>query len=644
MSLFNSIQGLGSTMNVFQYGEQVISENIANASVPGYALQTLDISSIGPTNQDGLLLGSGVQATGVANTRNVYLDNQLRLELGGLGYNNARLSGLQQIAALFPEVANASATSGLQGAIANLSSAWSALAASPNSVAAKSTVLGDMQTLSGMFNTDAQQLFSLQENLNTQVNNEITTINGLLDQVVTLNKEISLGSTGQVDGQPNVLVDQREQVAEQLAQALGANSTVNASGNMVVTFSGGTLADGNNAYHLEAIPSSTAVGFTGVGYQQIPVGTPAEVTSMITSGTLGGLLTSRDTDVKTARLALDKMAYGIINYSNQINDTFVAADGSDEHDLFIGTKAADMEVSAAITNPGGLNYIGGTRNSDPNTTAGDLATMQAAMQSMDMYQTVATDLVNQQGGIDPTVAIGAGSQPWQFPPSGLALPGNPGVLMIQIGNQPAVPIQWNVTQSLDTIISNINAAGGGAFYATFDASDATNTANGITQAVKIFSTAPLTVWDQSGNLGKTLMLSSTLTSSASMNNSPLALLGQMKPNQPMNNAVNMANVFTQELTGLTPTGTAIVDGNSFNWTPGNSILQLTQGIIPGASPTLSGGFYTGSQTAFLVRSGAQNINPGLLTAGNPMTPISISDSQGNLTQVLNLADGSSNAS
>jgi flagellar hook-associated protein FlgK len=634
MSLFSSIQGLGSTMNVFQYGEQVIAENIGNASVPGYALQTLDISSVAPTNQDGLLIGSGVQATGVANTRNVYLDNQLKLELGGLGYNNARLSGLQQIAAIFPEAADPTATTGLQGAIANLSSAWSALATSPNSIPAKSAVLGDMQTLSAMFNTDAQQLFGLQENLNTQVNNEITTINGLLNQVVTLNKEISQGSTGQVDGQPNVLVDAREQVAEQLAQAMGANSTIDASGNMVVTFNGGTLADGTNAYDLEAIPSSTAVGFTGVGYQQVPIGTPTEVTSMITTGTLGGLLTSRDVDVKGARLALDKMAYGIISYSNQINDSFVASDGTTSHDLFSGTKAADMEVSAGISNPGGVNYIGGTRNSDPNTTAGDLATMQAALQNMDMYQTVATDTTNPlSSGAPINPAQSLISQVFTYQPSALATAGNPGVITIVSGGN-AVNISWNVNQSLDTIISNINANSGGAFYATFDEA---------AQQVKIFSTSPLTVYDSNDNLGKALMLSSVLSSSASINNSPLATLGQMKPTQAMDSATNMADVFTQELTGSTAVGSGTVDGNVFNWTPNQTLLN-TLGDITGASTTLNYGWNPPTQTATLVRSGDQSVNPGLLTAANPMTPIGVSDLQGNLTQVFNFSDSSSNAS
>ena len=639
MSLFSNIQSLGQAMNVFTYGETVIANNIANASVPGYALQRLDISSVAPINQDGLLLGSGVKATGVQNTRNVYLDNQLRLELGGLGFNNARLSGLQQISALFPEATNPASTAGLTGAISNLASAWSALASSPNSVAAKSAVLGDMQTLAAMFNTNSQQLYNLQRNLNTQVTNTITQVNTLLDQVVTLNKAIALGSLPGVNGKPNVLVDQREQVAEQLAQLMGANSTIDSAGNMVVTFSAGTLADGNYAYKLEAIPSGTAVGFTGIGYRQIPSGTPQEVTQQVSTGTLGGLLTARDVDVKAARLTMDKMAWGVISYSNQINESYVAGDATLSHDLFIGSKASDIQVSSAIVN--NVGYIGGTRNTDPATAAGDLALMQAALQSMDMYQQVVTDTVNTLASaapIDPTKALS--TQSFTYAPSPLAIPSSKGEMVIQAGGN-ALHLKWDVTQSLDQIIANINANSGGAFYATFDQDP--STVNGLQgQQVHIFSTSPLTIYDVTGNLGKALMLSSQLSSSASINNSPLAGLGQMKPVQPMNSVTNKADVFTQELTGLGPTGSGVVDGNVFTWTPGQTLLNTLSDIAT-ASGSLSYGWFPATQTASLVRSGDQAVNSTILTAANPMTPIGVSDTQGNLTQVFNFSDSDSNA-
>jgi|GEM_PF-2400720 flagellar hook-associated protein FlgK len=637
MSLFNNIQSLGATMNVFTYGETVIGNNIANAAVPGYALQTLDISSLPPINQDGLLLGSGVQATGVANTRNVYLDNQLRLELGGLGYNNARLSGLQQIAALFPEVTNPAATTGLQGAIANLASAWSALALAPNSIAAKQGVLSDMQTLAQMFNTSSQQLFNLQQNLNTQVNNEVTTINGLLDQVVTLNKEIKLGSTGNTNGQPNVLVDAREQVAEKLAQALGANSTIDSAGDMVVTFAGGTLADGNYAYHLEAMPSSTAIGFTGIGYRQIPTGTPLEVTSMINTGTLGGLLTARDQDVKTARLDLDKMAFGVINYSNQINEGSVAPNGTSNVDLFIGSKAADIQVNAIVADDASLSYLGATRDTRPlvGSVPGDLATMQSALQSMDMYQEVVTGnatSLSAAGPIDPSVALNAES--FSYAPSLAATPVNPGIINITAGQGNAVPVQWNAGESLNTIIAHINAKSGGAFYATFDVT---------AQAIRIFSTAPLTIVDSVGNLGSTLMLSTQLSSSASINNSPLAILNPINPIQAMNGPVNKADLFTQPLTGISATGVATVNGINFNWTPNQNIAVGLAGDFSATNNALNIGWVAASQTVTVTLSGDQSQNPGVFTAGNPMVPISVTDSQGNLTQVLNLGDSNSNA-
>lgn len=623
MSLFSTIGSLNSALQAFSYGQSVTAANIANVNTPGYATQNLVLTSVAPQNLGGLLIGSGVTATGVANTRNVFLDNQLNLELGQLGFQNARLGGLQQIAALFPEVASASATTGLQGALANLSAAWTALAVAPASAAAQATVLSDMQTLAKMMNTDSQQLYSLQRNLDTQVNSAITQANSLLDQVVTLNKEIQLGTVNPVNGQPNVLVDQREQVAQQLAQLLGSSSTLSANGTMVITFSGGTLADGVQAYHLAAMPSTVNQSFTGVGYMQYAKGLPIDVSKMFNSGTLGGLLTARDQDVMGARQALDKMAFGVINYSNQINDSFVATDGSSGHNLFDGTKASDIQVNANIVAQPG--YIGGTRNP---LAPGDLATMQAALGSMDMYQQVVSDNANTLAtvgnSIDPTKTIAS-----QF---FTVAPAASGSLVISAGGN-AVTVNWNSGQTLNQVIANINAASGGAFYATFDQG---------AQVMRIFSSTPLTLYDASGNLGQTLMLSSELSSSAPVNNGPvITSQDSLKANQALNSAVNSANIFTQTSTGAGNTGTAMVDGVSFTWTRANNIFNIN-GAMATADPTLAPGWNSVNQTLDIIRSGYSN--PGILTPGNPMTPISVSDVQGNLMAAFNLgSDANANS-
>jgi flagellar hook-associated protein FlgK len=615
MSIFGTINSLNAAMQAFTYGQSVTSSNIANSTTPGYATQTLDLSATAPQDMGGLSIGSGVTATGVANTRNAFLDNQLRLELGQLGFQNARLSSLQQIEALFPEVANSSSTSGLQGAIANLSSAWTALAAAPTSATAQAAVLTDMQTLAKMMNTDSQQLYSLQRNLDTQVNTTITQANSLLDQVVTLNKEIQLGTVSPTDGQPNALVDQREQVAEQLSQLIGSTATISANGTMVISLSAGTLADGVQAYHLAAMPSTVDQGFTGVGYMQYAKGTPIDISSSINSGTLGGLLTARDQDVMGARQALDKMAFGVISFSNQVNDSFVATDGSTSHNLFDGTKASDIQVDANIVaNP---SYIGGTRD-----VTGDLATLQASLQSMDMYQQVVTDNATTLATVGNTInpALTLGSQAFTVAPAA------GGTLTISAGGNSA-SATWTNASTLNDVIAQINSSGGGAIQATFDAA---------AQVVRIFSSTPATVFDSSGNLGQTLMLSSELTSSAPVNNGPvITAQDSLKANQALKSAVNKGNIFTQASTGAGTTGTATVDGVNFNWTTASTIFGINA-LIAGADPTLAPGWNPTTQTLTIVRSGYSN--PGILTPANPMTPISFSDVQGNLSKIFNLGN------
>lgn len=638
MSLFGSIQTLNSALQAFTYGQAITSANIANVNTPGYANQVVDLSAGAPENIGGLLIGTGVNATGAANTRNVYLDNQLKLELGQLGYQTALSDGLQQVAALFPEAASSSATNGLQGAIANLSAAWATLATDTAAAAAatklsgdQNTVLTDMQAVTQMLNSDSQQLYSLQRTTDTQVSDAITQANSLMDQVVTLNKEIQLGTVNPIDGQPNVLVDQREQVAEQLAQLVGATSTITANGTMVVTFNGGTLADGNRAYHLEAIPSTVNQSFVGVGYMQSSNGMPTDVSNMITSGTLGGLLALRDQDIMGARLALDKMAFGIINYANQINES------GGGPALFGGTKASDIHVSAVATS------VMATRDT---TAPGDLATMQAALQSMDMYQEVVTDFAGggaplaaagSPGPIDPNQALNnTAVQIFNRP-----LAATSGTLTITVGGN-AVSVNWTDADTLNSIIQKINQQGGGAIYATFNAS----TSNPSQQQVEIFSSSPATISDV-GGLAYTLGLSSELNSSAPVNNGPIiTATNSLQRTQALNSATNLSNIFTQLSTGPTNTGSIIVDGVAKNWTMNYQIMggaTSVTGQIISADPSLQASFLSlganNTETIQILRSA---LSGAFYNGGADMTPITVVDSVGNLSQAFNL-NGDRNA-
>jgi flagellar hook-associated protein FlgK len=620
MSLFSAISTLNSALTSFTYAQDVISENIANVDTTGYTDEV--------TNLAALPNLSGVSVLGVGSTRDIFLYNQLYSQLADQNFDTTRLASLNQIASILPEVADSSATDGLSGAISTLSTAWSNLAtvaASATSTtaqvaAAKGTVLDDLQALAKMFNTDSNQLYELQENVNTQVASTVTQINSLEDSILSLNKQIvSLG--GQQSAQTSTLIDQRESDIETLCGLTGASVAPQTNGAMTVTFNGGPLVDGTSAYHLGVIPSTTIPGMSDIGYVST-TGTNqmADVTADFTNGTLGALLYEGNTDIQTARLTLDQMASGIITTSNEINEAYTAP-GQVAVPVFIGSKASDMALNPALLNdPDALAATNDTANK------GDLATVQSAMLSgLNMYDELETvNITPGEGGIqltsgtaiDPTKSLASQAALGVFATN----PTASGTLVLSAGGN-AVDVTWNNSMTLNQIVQQINTDGGGAIYAVLS-----QDANG--QYVHIYSDAPLTAYDASGNLSQVLYLDGYMQSSSPINNSPVTGLNKVT------SATTLAslNMFTQPSTS----GVIELDNDpaaTVAWTSTMTISQLIRAINNASAAnglSLQAYYSTATQEVEFT-----NVNNGA-TATAPVTTPYIQDVSGNLTSVLNL--------
>lgn len=635
MSLYGNISMLSSAMRSFQYGLDVTSNNLANAATPGYSRQVLNLEPLSPLFDQTLLLGQGVSSNSIQRVRDIFLDSRIKFELSELGRASVSKTALTELAAIFPEVATASATNGLKGAIDNVVAAWTNLSAAPNSAGAKTAVRDSLKAVADMLQLDARKVFDLQVKLDDQVKNTITEINTLADQISSLNTQIKL-SSGKAGGQaPGALLDLREQAAEKLAKLIDANFTIIGDGTMVVSFNGGVLADGNQAKHLTTISSSYDPGRTAVGYFQSGLGQPTDVTAQIRGGKLGGLLAARDGEVERARLDLNRMAYGIISRSNEINHSYVAPDGTTGHDLFSGTSAADIIINPIVNaNP---DYVGGLRDTDgpPFLTTGDLALMQAQLKSFIQFSSMRTATFSTLGvTVDP-------SQPMStqvFSTGPTATPGSPGTMIISTGGN-AIPIVWDDSKSINEIIRSINSSGSGAFYATFDEG---------TQKFILVGQTPLTVYDLSGNLADVLMISSSVTSSAPVNNYPVPGAPstlQVDPFGALNSTQNKLDIFT---TPSVNGGTILIDGNPVNWTSTDQIQISLALAVQLATPTpgqVSLFWDSTTQTVVLEKSGdpvGANAGSHNFGAGNTMTGIQVVDTVGNLTRALNL-DTNTNA-
>ncbi|WP_437204119.1 flagellar hook-associated protein FlgK [Planctomicrobium sp. SH664] len=219
MSAFNI--GL-SALRANQVALQTISNNIANASTEGYIRQRVQLTEATPFQSGGLQLGNGVLIAGVERVRDQAVETSLTLNLSQSAAGRAGLEALQQIERIYT-----SGTGSLTGQLSQFFNQVEQLSVNPTAEVLKRGVLSAAQGI-------AQQISSFQSDLSTMRHQVESQIQGKVDRVNELTKQISeltsrintLSAAGQ---QHNTLLDQRDQLIRELGTFvdLSAASLIN---------------------------------------------------------------------------------------------------------------------------------------------------------------------------------------------------------------------------------------------------------------------------------------------------------------------------------------------------------------------------------------------------------------------------------
>ena len=351
-----------SALQAFQQAITVTSNNIANASTPGYDEESIELSSATPQTNGGASIGSGVVVNGVTRAYSQAAATQLTTSQSSLGSLTALQSYTTQIDNLFGTTAG-----GLSTALQTYYNGWSNVANDPTSTAARQALLGDAQALASNLNTTSTQLNNLNSDINTRISADVQQINSLGASIATLNQQI-VTSTASGGGQaPNQLLDQRDQLVSNLSQLVGVSTTTDSSGALNVYVGNGqplvlqnvttkltTVPNQFNATQLE-VSSSSANGNS--------------ISSSITSGDLGGLLAARSQVIDPALNQVGQVATALAQSANTQQASGLDLSGKTGANLFsVGTPLATASskntdtttASVSIANVGALtadNYI-----------------------------------------------------------------------------------------------------------------------------------------------------------------------------------------------------------------------------------------------------------------------------------------------
>jgi flagellar hook-associated protein 1 FlgK len=354
----SAMSGLGAA----QAALNTVSNNIASYNVSGYTRQTTVLSAANSTLGAGGWVGNGVTVSSVQREYNAFITNQLNAAQNQSSGLTTRYQQMSKIDDLMSDTTN-SISATLQDFFTSLQT----LVSNAEDPAARQAVLGKSEGLVNQFKTTDQYLRDQDKQVNGAIASTVSQINNYSQQIATLNDKISKLTGVGAGASPNDLLDQRDQLVSQLNQLVGVEVNVQDGGTYNVTMANGyNLVQGSNARQLAAVPSSADPSRTTVAYVDNVAGNIEIPEKLLTSGSLGGLLTFRSQDLDQTRNSLNQMALAFADAFNTQNKAGIDANGNTGKDFF------------TFGSPSVLSNTKNTGSASLNATMTDSTQLQAS--------------------------------------------------------------------------------------------------------------------------------------------------------------------------------------------------------------------------------------------------------------------------
>jgi len=300
----------------------VTSSNISNADTTGYTAKTASQSS-SVTNG----VGTGVTVSGITSTVDKLLLKSLigaTSDLGSADTTNTYLTSLEKLYGSTSSTDGSSTGTSLANSIASLESALSSLASTPSSASLQSNVISALDDVASQLRETSGGIQKLRSDADQDISSSIDDVNSNLQEIADLNAAIK--QTAAVGQSTADLEDQRNTALQDIASKMNISYFTASNGDLqIYTTSGQALVD-SSAHTISyttaaSVTASTtyAAGSSSSGFSAIEVN-GVDITSQITGGDIGALVTLRDKTLPAAQSQLDQLAQQLASAMNGISN------------------------------------------------------------------------------------------------------------------------------------------------------------------------------------------------------------------------------------------------------------------------------------------------------------------------------------
>lgn len=285
--------------------------NIANVNTEGYNRQrTEQASSVGNFN-GGNFVGSGTYVQDITRIYDQFSYKEQLLNKSNLGNADAISTNLNQLNEIMSFSSQA-----IGGSIERFYQAVNGIADNPNDIGLRNIALSQASVLAKDFNSLNHNLDQLEKSTNGEIEQIASKISQISLDIAQINEQILQNNDLNITGQPNDLLDKRDQLVNQLGEYTSVNTIEDTHGVMTVMI-------GNGATLVAGITPLTVSVEAG---DPDPLQTKLQLNSRngkvaLDATKLGGAIAAkmeyRDEHVASARSELNRLAMAVSETLNQ---------------------------------------------------------------------------------------------------------------------------------------------------------------------------------------------------------------------------------------------------------------------------------------------------------------------------------------
>lgn len=316
--------------------------NIANVNTEGYTRQrTEQGAAIGNFN-GGNFIGSGTYVQDITRIYDQFSYKEQLLNKSNLGNASSISLDLNQLNQIMSFSGEA-----IGGSIDRLYQAVNGIADNPNDIGLRNIALSQASVLVNDFNSINHNLDQLEKSTNGEIEQIANKISQISVELAKMNDQILQNKDLTLKGQPNDLLDRRDQLITELGEYTSVNTVQDANGVMTVMIgSGATLVAG-----ITPLTVGVEAGNPDPMQTQLKLIGPNS-TVALDGSRLGGQIAAkfeyRDEHVTKARSEINRLAMAVSETLNQAQSQGLDLNGKQGANFFTDINTTQLQSSRVL--------------------------------------------------------------------------------------------------------------------------------------------------------------------------------------------------------------------------------------------------------------------------------------------------------